>query len=392
MTLLQVMKKKKRRIIGLMSGTSADSIDAALVTITGSGFKTRYTLDSFVSFKYPRGYREYVLANSQPGSSSVDELCRLNVLAAEFFADAARAVAKRARIPLSAVDVIGSHGQTVHHLPAAKKMFGKQVRSTLQLGDPSAIAKLTGVITVGNFRAGDIALDGQGAPLVPFFDAITFRSRTKNRLLVNIGGIANVTLLPKNCPLADVRAFDTGPGNMLIDTVMAELYGKQYDASGAVAARGDILVDIIQCALRLPYFKTPPPKSTGRELFGTALVTELLKSAHGARREDIIASITEITPLTIYQQFLLYLRHICSVDEVIVSGGGSLNRTIMDRLTRYFAPAEVLTSDDVGLLSDAKEAVCFAILANETISGNPANLPGVTGALRATVLGSINLP
>jgi anhydro-N-acetylmuramic acid kinase len=392
MTLLQVMKKKRRRIIGLMSGTSADSIDAALVTVTGSGFKTRYAVDSFISFKYPRGYREYVLANSQPGSSSVDELCRLNVLAAEFFADAARAVAKRARIPLSAVDVIGSHGQTVHHLPAAKKMFGKQVRSTLQLGDPSAIAKLTGVITVGNFRAGDIALDGQGAPLVPFFDAITFRSRTKNRLLVNIGGIANVTLLPKNCSLADVRAFDTGPGNMMIDAVMTELYGKQYDAGGAVAARGDILVDIIRRALRLSYFKTPPPKSTGRELFGTALVTDLLKSAHGARREDIIASITEITPLTIYQQFLLYLRHICSVDEVIVSGGGSLNRTIMDGLARYFASAEVLTSDDVGLSSDAKEAVCFAILANETISGNPANLPGVTGASRATVLGSINLP
>ena len=390
--LLQVMKKEKRRIIGLMSGTSADSIDAALVTVTGSGFKTRYELDSFVSFKYPRGYREYVLANSQPGSSSVDELCRLNVLTAEFFADAARAVAKKARIPLSAVDAIGSHGQTVHHLPAPKKMFGKQVRSTLQLGDPSAIAKLTGVITVGNFRAGDIALDGQGAPLVPFFDAITFRSRTKNRLLVNIGGIANVTLLPKKCSLADVRAFDTGPGNMLIDAVLAELYGKQYDAGGAVAARGDILVEIIQCALRLSYFKTPPPKSTGRELFGTALVTELMKSAHGARREDIVASITEITPLTIYQQYLLYLRHICSVDEVIVSGGGSLNRTIIDTLARYFAPAEVLTSDDVGLSSDAKEAVCFAILANETISGTPANLPGVTGASRATVLGSINLP
>ena len=389
---MQVMKKRRRRIIGLMSGTSADSIDAALVTVTDSGFKTRYALDSFISFKYPRGYREYVLANSQPGSSSVDELCRLNMLAAEFFADAARAVAKNARIPLSVVDVIGSHGQTVHHLPAPKKMFGKQIRSTLQLGDPSVIAKLTGVITIGNFRAGDIALGGQGAPLVPFFDAITFRSRTKNRLLVNIGGIANVTLLPKKCSMADVHAFDTGPGNMMIDAVMADLYGKQYDAGGVVAAHGDILPDIIRQTLTLPYFNTRPPKSTGRELFGSALVRKLLKHRRGARREDIVASITEITPLTIYQQYLLYLRSICSVDEVIVSGGGSFNRTIMEALARYFAPAEVLTSDDVGLSSDAKEAVCFAILANETISGSPANLPGVTGASRATVLGSINLP
>lgn len=375
-----------------MSGTSADSIDAALVTVTGNGVTTRLRVESFISYSYPKGYRDYVLGLSQPGGGSVDELCRLNMLSAQFFADAAQAVAAQAGLPLSRINLIGSHGQTVHHLPAPKKMFGKQVRATLQLGDPSAIAKLTGVITVGNFRAGDVALGGEGAPLVPYFDAIMFRSPRKNRLLLNIGGIANVTLLPQKCSVNKVSAFDTGPGNMMIDAVAQRLFGKTYDAGGAIAARGDIIVEPIRRVVQLPYFRKAPPKSTGRELFGAVLVDELLAMMHGARPEDIVATITEMTPLTIYQQYARYLRPQCVVDELIVSGGGSRNRIIMEALGRYFSPAAVMVSDDLGLSSDAKEAVCFAILANETICGNAANLPRVTGASRATILGSINLP
>jgi anhydro-N-acetylmuramic acid kinase len=375
-----------------MSGTSADSIDAVLLTVRGAGIRTRFRVEAFATHRYPAGYRAHLLSNSLPGSSSVDELCRLNMLAAHFFADAVRVVARKAGVPASSIDAIGSHGQTVHHLPDTTKQFGKKFRSTLQIGDPSALAKLTGIVTVGNFRAGDIALGGQGAPLVPYFDYVAFRSPRKNRLLLNIGGIANVTLLPKNCRVEDVLAFDTGPGNMLIDALMMKLYGRQFDRNGVVAVSGNILPEILSFALRLPYFAKKPPKSTGRELVGDHFAKKILALAKGAQREDVIASVTELTPLTVYQQYAKFLRKICTVDELIVSGGGSRNGAIMEALRHYFSGATVMQSDDAGVPSDAKEAICFALLANETLSGNPANLPRVTGASRATVLGSINLP
>jgi anhydro-N-acetylmuramic acid kinase len=392
MNLASLLKKKEKRIVGLMSGTSADSIDAVLLTVRGAGHRMRFRVEAFVTHRYPAGYRAHLLSNSLPGSSSVDELCRLNMLAAHFFADAVRAVARKAGIAVTTIDAIGSHGQTVHHLPELTKRFGKSFRSTLQIGDPSAIAKLTGILTVGNFRAGDVALGGQGAPLVPYFDYMAFRSSQKNRLLLNIGGIANITLLPKDCTAEDVLAFDTGPGNMLIDALTMKLFGRQFDRRGAIARRGNILPGILSFALRLPYFQKKPPKSTGREQFGAAFAKKILALGKGAHPEDIIASVTELTPLTVFHQYAKFLRKICTVDELIVSGGGARNDSIMEALRHYFAPAAVIQSDEAGVSSEAKEAICFALLANETLAGNPANLPRVTGASRATVLGSINLP
>ena len=374
-----------------MSGTSVDSIDAALVSISGSGTSTHFRQIAFVSHPYPRGFREYVLKNSLPGTGSVDTISTLNILIAQFFADAVKAVAKKARVPLSHVDLIGSHGQTIHHLPGTRAIFGKRVRSTLQIGDPSTIAKLTGVVTVGDFRTGDMALGGQGAPLVPYFDFIAFRSRKKNRALLNIGGIANITLLPKNCTVKDVLAFDTGPGNMVVDAFMNKFYGKSFDKDGTVAQRGRILTDLISAMIAHPYLKQRPPKSTGREYFGRMFVEEVLRMSRGARKQDIIATLTEFTALTIYQQYALFLSKRCRLDELIVSGGGAHNAYMMEALGRYFSPAKILTSDDLGISGDSKEAVCFAILANETISGNPSNVPRVTGAQAPTILGKICL-
>ena len=390
-SLTRIVAKKNRLVVGLMSGTSVDCIDAALLSITGCGTSTKFKQLAFVSHPYPKGFREYVLKNSLPGTGIVETISTLNILIAQFFADAVKAVARKARTPLAKIDLIGSHGQTIHHLPTTQRLFGKSVRSTLQIGDPSTIAKLTGIVTVGDFRTGDMALGGQGAPLVPYFDFLAFRSAKKSRALLNIGGIANITLLPKNCSVRDVLAFDTGPGNMIIDALIKKLFRKEFDENGAVASKGRILTDVIRFMLAHSYLRKAPPKSTGREVFGKMFVDEILRRTRGARKQDIVATVTEFTPLTIYQQYSQFLRKRCRLDELIVSGGGAHNEYIMDALHRYFAPAKIMTSDELGISSDSKEAVCFALLANETISGNPSNVPSVTGARTTTILGKICL-
>lgn len=393
--LSSLQTKKKKLVVGLMSGTSVDAVDAVLVEITGSGTNTVLKQREFISHHYPKGFREYLLGNSLHGTGTVDIISQLNILVAHFFADAVKALAKKAKIPLATIDLIGSHGQTIHHLPQYHNLFGKKIRSTLQIGDPSTIAKLTAVITVGDFRTGDMAMGGQGAPLVPFFDYIAFRSNRKHRALLNIGGISNITLLPRNCSVHDVVAFDTGPGNMIVDELMNVLYHEPFDRNGVIASRGKILTKQLGILLRHIYFSQPIPKSTGREMFGRMFVENfLLKNSKSFRKEDIIATATEFTTLTIFDQFSRFLRKRLKnemLDELIISGGGTKNRTMMDSLRKYFSPTHVMTSDSLGISSDAKEALCFAVLANETISGNNSTMPNVTGAQRATVLGKICL-
>ena len=231
----RLQNKNSKLIIGLMSGTSADGIDTALVRISNCGEKTKFKLVSFLTHHYPKGFKEHLLKNSQPGASSVDEIARLNILVSYFFADAVRAISKKSKIPLSKIDLIGSHGQTIHHLPNAKKYFGKTLRATLQIGDKPTLAKLTGIPVVGNFRTADMAFGGQGAPLVPYFDWLVFRSKNEHRALLNIGGISNITHLPKNSSIKDVRAFDTGPGNMIIDQLVKIFFNLPFDKNGAIA-------------------------------------------------------------------------------------------------------------------------------------------------------------
>ena len=391
----KLIRKRKKLVVGLMSGTSVDSIDAVLVSIAGNGISTRFKQIAFHTHYYPKGYQKFVLQNSLPGSGSVDTISTLNILSAQFFADAVKTLAKKANISLATIDLIGSHGQTIHHLPEYQNLFGRKIHSTLQIGDPSTIAKLTGIVTVGDFRTGDMALSGQGAPLVPYFDYLAFRSAKNNRALLNIGGIANITLLKKNCSINDVFAFDTGPGNMIVDALMNTLYDKPFDHRGTIASRGNILPDLLQKMLRHSYFMQSPPKSTGREMFGAMFVEKILKmNSKNIRNEDIIVTATEFTVTTIYDQFNRFLRKRLNtgiLDELIVSGGGSKNTIMMDALQRYFSPTRIITSNSLGVSSDAKEALCFAILANETIAGNSSNIPNVTGANHGTVLGKICL-
>src|ERR1041384_738413 len=264
----RVSKKKKKLIVGLMSGTSADGIDAVLVEVRGSGAKTRVKQLAFASYPFPHPLTRFILRNSDARTARLDDIARLNVLMGALFADAAKKIIRRAGVAPKKVDLIGSHGQTIQHLPAARRLFGKDVRATLQIGNPSVIAKLTGITTVGDFRLGDMAVGGTGAPLVPFVDYLLLRSKKEHRALVNIGGIANMTLLPAGGSIEDVIAFDTGPGNMVIDYLARTLYGMSYDIGGRIASRGKLIPSLLGWMAAHPYLRRPPPKSAGRELSG----------------------------------------------------------------------------------------------------------------------------
>lgn len=374
-----------------MSGTSLDGIDAALVRISGSGASARIKLLAFDTYKFPKGFRELVLKNSLPGSGTVDTIARLNIIYAHFFADAVKRIVRKARVALSSIDLIGSHGQTIHHLPNPHRMFGKTVRATLQISDPSTIAQLTGITTIGDFRAADMAVGGQGAPLAPYFDFALCRSKSKNRILLNLGGIANFTILPKNCSPRQVTAFDTGPANMVIDALTRKFYEKKFDPNGTLALRGRVIPSLLNWMMSHPFFKRKPPKSTGREEFGAAFINRLLTRAKGAHKADILATATEFTAYAVYSQYKKFIAQRMKVDELLVSGGGAYNRAIMKSLRKHFAPAAVNTIEHIGISSDAKEAMIFALLANETVVENPSNIPSVTGALKQVVLGKICL-
>jgi anhydro-N-acetylmuramic acid kinase len=260
----------------------------------------------------------------------------------------------------------------------------------LQIGHPGVIAKITGVPTIGDFRIADVAVGGTGAPLVPIFDYIIFRSKRKHRILLNIGGIANLTSLPKACTTNSVIAFDTGPGNMIIDSLMMKFFNKQYDKDGKTATSGKILPKLLSWLMKHPYLKLDPPKSTGREMFGKDFAEKIVDRSKDCSRKDIITTVTEFTTLSILESCRKFVN--TQPDELLVSGGGSHNIYIMDGLRRYFSGVSVSTTADENISPDAKEAICFAILANETLHGGFGNITGATGATRETTLGAINLP
>ncbi len=391
--LLNLTQKKEKLVLGLLSGTSADGIDAALVQITGTGLESKLRLLAFETYPYPHELRERVLAASLPGHGSVDEICRLNVAVGECFAHAALQIIAAAHARKHEVDLIGSHGQTIHHLPNAEPIAGVPSRGTLQIGEPSVIAKRTGIITVADFRAADMALAGQGAPLVPIMDYLLFRSTTQTRGLLNLGGIANLTLLKKNGALAEVLAFDTGPANMVIDGLMQKFFDRAYDENGKTAARGKVSHELLQRLLAHPYFARSLPKSTGREEFGASFIEQLLNDARVLQLnpEDMIATATALTAESIWRGASLLKQSHGRIEELIVSGGGAHNLTLLRMLREKFSGARISTTDEYGVPSDAKEAMLFALLANESISGNAGNVPSVTGAIAATVLGKICL-
>lgn len=387
------LKAQAYHVIGLMSGTSGDGVDAALVRIEGTlgeGEKPRVTLLAHLTEPYAPEFRRRLFALFDPATARVDEICRMNVELAAAFAGAARAVADAAGLPLAEVDFIGSHGQTIHHLPPRRR--GER-GSTLQIGEPAVLAELTGLPVVSNFRARDMAAGGQGAPLVPFADWVILGRLGRRLAVQNIGGIGNVTVLPPTDRPEDVIAFDTGPGNMVIDAVARRASGGRLamDVDGAMGAAGradEVWVDRL---LAHPYFALEPPKSTGREEFGEPYAERLWAegTARGLRPEDIVATATLLTARSIADQYRRYVLPHGPLDAVVLGGGGAHNPTLVAHLRRLLHPVPVHTHEAYGIPCDAKEAVAFALLAWAAWCGVPANLPSVTGAEAPRILGTI---
>jgi anhydro-N-acetylmuramic acid kinase len=384
--LFAVYEKPVRRVVGLMSGTSVDGIDAALVEIEGAGPGAGVHLLAFRTYPFAPDLRDRIHSAFGPGSTR--EVCELNFLLGEAFAQAVLRVIAEAGLEPREVDLVGSPGQTVYHIP--KSAAG--VNSTLQVGEAAVIAERTGLPVVCDFRTRDIAAGGEGAPLVPYADFVLFSQSGRVRALQNIGGIANVTVLPGT--LEEVFAFDTGPGNMVIDHIARAVVADDSacDRDGMLSALGKPDEALLARLLEHPYLKLPPPKSTGREMFGRAYSEDLVRSHDPLGLLDLLATAVRFTADSIWRAYCDFVFPRYKVDEVIVSGGGVHNKTLMARLRALFAPVPVLTLEDLGLSSDAKEAVAFAILANETIAGNAGNVPSATGALRPVVLGKIVPP
>lgn len=377
----------QRRVAGLMSGTSADGVDVAIADIGPRGVE----VVAFGTVAYPAALRRQIFRLFRPETARIDDLCHLNVVLGEVFAGALLRVCRTSGVRLDSIDLIGSHGQTVYHIPEGRRWGRRRVRSTLQIGEPCVIAERTGIATVADFRPRDVAAGGEGAPLVPYVDYLLFADTRRSRAVQNIGGIANVTHLPAGGGIADVVAFDTGPGNMVIDRVAHRVTRgrRAYDAGGRLAARGRVSETLLAELMRHPYLARRPPKSTGRETFGTPWADAVYDRARRGRiaPRDILATVTALTAESIAEA---YRRHLGGgIDEVILCGGGARNRTLVNRLQARVAPAKVLRTDDFGLDADAKEAVSFAVLAYETMRGRPGNVPAATGARRPVILGKI---
>jgi anhydro-N-acetylmuramic acid kinase len=377
--------KPKLRVIGLMSGTSMDGVDAALAEIEGSAEAPRVTLLAFVTVPYPDELRAEIRSAASGDACGAAQLCHLDHAVGEAFGEAARLVVQEAGLGPHEVDLVGSHGQTIVHDP--------ERRETWQLGEPSRIAAAVGAAVVSDFRRADQAAGGHGAPLVSLFDLRVFRKSDRGRILLNIGGIANVTVLPKGQGPDDVFGFDTGPGNVLIDEFLTHATGGRirYDEDGRLAARGTVDEDLLAAFLEHPYFFEKPPKTTGREVFGAGFVALTLTEwgRRGEHLEDIVATLTDFTAISIAASVKEYVLPRAKIQEVLVSGGGVHNETLLRRLREELDGIEVASLETVGVSPDAKEALAFALLARETICGRPGNVPAATGARRPAVLGVV---
>jgi anhydro-N-acetylmuramic acid kinase len=371
--------RSARLCVGLLSGTSVDGVEAVVCQVEGTGAEVRLSLLAHLSTPFAPELIQRVLQ-----ADSARALCELNFLLGERFAEAALAVVARAGLEPAQVDVIGSHGQTVAHLPANLS----DMPSTLQLGTAAVIAERTGIPVVSDFRTRDVAAGGQGAPLVPYLDWALFRKPGVVRAFQNIGGIANVSAVGER--LEEVVAFDTGPGNMIMDGLARRISeGRlQCDVDGHLARQGQVLPGLLEELLAQPFFALPPPRSAGRELFGEALVTRLWER-HGSQPNDLLATAVAFTVESIARAYELWLLPRLRLEAVYASGGGTRNPVLMERLRARLAPLPVQPVDVLGLPEAAKEAVCFALLASEHLSGTPANVPTATGARRRVVLGSL---
>jgi anhydro-N-acetylmuramic acid kinase len=393
-------------VAGVMSGTSADGINVAVVRLSaGTGRATRpsphenqhldFTLLAHEEYPFPAPVRRAILALMNAELARVADLARLNFLLGELYAEVVAKTARKHRVKL---DLVGCHGQTLYHQGTAERFLGRKLAVTWQTGEGAVIAARLGVPVVSDFRPADMAAGGKGAPLVPFLDYFFYRDPRVARIAQNIGGIANLTAIPAGASLGQVVAFDTGPGNMVIDALMEELYGRRYDRDGKVAASGRVLTAVIARLLRAPFFRQKPPRTAGREEFGREYLARFLQLCRSAGKSDVVATATALTARSIadaVERFVmprLAARRQPASCQMIVSGGGAKNSTLVGLLRDQMAPLRVSLhfSDEFGLPAEAKEAVAFALLAHETWHRRPGNVPAATGAKRAAILGKIS--
>jgi anhydro-N-acetylmuramic acid kinase len=371
-----------------MSGTSLDGIDVAIIDITGSGFKSKINVVTSHSVPYPRKVREALLSVSNI-STQTGDIARLNFLLGELYVEALEETVERAEIPLTSIKLIGCHGQTIFHEGQGAQYLGKKVASTFQIGESSVISERTGIDVISNFRERDMAAGGKGAPLVPYLDYLLLRHRGRGRVALNIGGIANLTAIPPNTSTDRVIAFDSGPGNMVIDQLVSRITsGRQlFDRDGAMAASGQPDPKLLAKLLRDKYFRAKPPKTAGREQYGADFVTKLLDTELSS--EDLIATATALTAESIALGIRNFVMTEMRVDEVFVSGGGTHNPTLMRMLRKALDPIPVMETTEMGLDVDAKEAIAFAVMAYETAHCRPSSVPMATGAKKSVVLGKM---
>jgi anhydro-N-acetylmuramic acid kinase len=379
------------RVAGVMSGTSADGINVALVDITESSASRppKLKLLGHAEFPYRKPVRDAVLTAMNAKRASVADLSRLNFLLAELYAEAIIATQRRFRVK---IQLAGCHGQTLYHQGESQSFLGRKLAVTWQFGDGSIIAARIGVPVVSDFRPADMAAGGKGAPLVPFLDYFLFRDRHTGRIVQNIGGIANLTAIPAGASADEIVAFDTGPGNMLIDALTMHLFKKPYDHDGRIAAEGTVLNPVVSDLMRSSYFLRKPPKTAGREQFGRDFVRLFLQKCGRAKKNDMITTATALTAQSIADALQRFVLNRGAYKEFIVSGGGTNNPSLLAMLANLLSPLglQIRLSDEFGIPSEAKEAVAFALLAYQTWNRKPSNLPSATGAKRPAILGKVS--
>ncbi len=403
-----VLPERSFKVIGLMSGTSTDGISACLVEITPLISATarheprrlRVEVLTHENNPYEPFFREEILEIVHPTKADVaatERLAWINVQLGYRLAEAAKSIAKKASTPLHNIDLIGSHGHTFFHCPKPRPMGnspnrgGINLSTTLQLGEPSVIAYETGVTTVADFRMADVAAGGSGAPLVPYVDYLLFQDPVKGIALQNIGGIANVTFLPPSGGLDDIIAFDTGPGNMVIDRLVYHITnGKQsFDEGGALAQSGQVDQALLSALMDHPFLQKPPPKSTGREEFGHHFADNLLKKAGPGSALSLLTTATAFTAKSIAEGYKRFIMPHHMIHEIILYGGGTKNHTLINLLREYLPSVTISSIEELGIPTQAKEPMSFAVLAYEALVGRSSNVPRATGARDRVILGKI---
>ena len=388
---LNLVNKTKRVVIGILSGTSVDGVDVVLLKISGKNFATRIKVIDFKTYPVSSELKKFIIECSSGKSGNPENICRLNFMAGNLFADSVIKIIKKNKLLTKDIDLIGSHGQTIFHYPFNHKLYKLSSKSTLQIGDISVIANKTGITTVGDFRTGDVAVNGDGAPLVPYLDQILFTDKRNKRILINIGGITNLTVLGKYGDNKKVIAFDCGPGNMMIDYLANKYYNKKFDKNGQIASKGNVIDEMLKKIISEDEFcRKAPPKSTGREYYSENFINSILNKFKKADPSDILKTFTEYTAFAIHYNLKKINVNIDNA-ELIVSGGGAKNTLLMKYLKEYFKGNTVRTMNDHGINCDNKEAVLFAVLANELINGEKTNMPSVTGSDRKVFLGKISI-